>query len=241
MRLADLEPWIKEWQLPEMYAGVPGVGAEEAWWTTAIDFEDLQCRGLHFTGGAVDIYKCFDQVVRSLVYAVARAAGMPARILTAYAAYHENLHIHNSISGGLGQAYARRNGIVQGCPCSMMLIALIMRGWLMQMAEAGIQGRILADDILVWAKSTLHLQKFAEGLKSTHTYFTDMGAKVAAKKSLIFSTDKPSRKWLEGHRWGRARETIKVVKKFRDLGGARQFVQPWLLKHPNWQNEGSHR
>ena len=32
MGLHDLHEWIRRWQLPEMYAGVPGGGAELAWW-----------------------------------------------------------------------------------------------------------------------------------------------------------------------------------------------------------------
>ena len=45
MRLADLEPWIQEWQLDEMFAGVPGVGAEDAWWCTSLQLESLWIQG----------------------------------------------------------------------------------------------------------------------------------------------------------------------------------------------------
>ncbi len=33
------------WQLPEMFAGVPGRGAEEGWYATAIDIEYLRIMG----------------------------------------------------------------------------------------------------------------------------------------------------------------------------------------------------
>ena len=36
LRLHDLVPWVNSGQLQEMYAGVPGGGAEMAWWHAGI-------------------------------------------------------------------------------------------------------------------------------------------------------------------------------------------------------------
>lgn len=33
-RLVSLAPWIRKWQLPEMFAGVAEVGVDDAWWET---------------------------------------------------------------------------------------------------------------------------------------------------------------------------------------------------------------
>ena len=60
-----------------MFAGVPGAGAEEGWYTTQLDFEIKQLAGSHIKAASIDVYKCFDQVVRPLVIALARRAGMP--------------------------------------------------------------------------------------------------------------------------------------------------------------------
>ena len=38
--LTDLHEWIQKWQLPDMYAGVPGGGAELVWWHLSAINED---------------------------------------------------------------------------------------------------------------------------------------------------------------------------------------------------------
>eukprot|EP00969_Alexandrium_andersonii_P187095 8267599-Alexandrium_andersonii.AAC.1 len=35
IRLRHVDDWVSSWALPEMYAGVPGRGAQRAWWETA--------------------------------------------------------------------------------------------------------------------------------------------------------------------------------------------------------------
>ena len=35
-RLAHLQPWVEQWSLPEMFAGIEGQGAEEAAYSTAL-------------------------------------------------------------------------------------------------------------------------------------------------------------------------------------------------------------
>ena len=78
-RLDDLEKigWNQSWQVEEMTAGVKRRGADDGWWYTALRIEQDQINGTPYTGGAADIFKCFDQINRANVYAMARAAGMP--------------------------------------------------------------------------------------------------------------------------------------------------------------------
>ena len=42
MRLRDLEGWVAQWALPEMYAGVGCQGAADAWYQILIDIEELR-------------------------------------------------------------------------------------------------------------------------------------------------------------------------------------------------------
>eukprot|EP00973_Karenia_brevis_P003916 539625-Karenia_brevis.AAC.1 len=43
-RLGQLQPWIEQWKLDTMHAGIPGTGAEDAWYGTALHLEALQAR-----------------------------------------------------------------------------------------------------------------------------------------------------------------------------------------------------
>ena len=46
------------------------------------------------------MWQFFDEIIRSLLYLLARVAGMPPRILDAYKRFQEGLSIHNTVLGG---------------------------------------------------------------------------------------------------------------------------------------------
>ena len=70
MRLLTMIPWVEGWALEEMFAGIPGQGAVDAWYQTLMDIEMLLLDGTPFCGGAADIHKFFDQIQRRLVYEI---------------------------------------------------------------------------------------------------------------------------------------------------------------------------
>ena len=81
------------------------MGAVDAWMEVLMILEDLKLDQKHYCGGTADIAKFFDQVRRQLVYQVARAAGMPAPVLTAYHNYLDNIYVYNCLAGGIGRPY----------------------------------------------------------------------------------------------------------------------------------------
>ncbi len=142
LRLEDLKGWIQSWQLPEIFAGIPGKGAEGAWWLTALDIEWAKLFDEWLSGGALDMYKCFDQLSRELLQEVLHAAGAPPQIIRAYMNFHDNLIVHNSLAQGLGAGYFKPMSIPQGCPFSMCFIALLARPWILQMRNSTCEGKV---------------------------------------------------------------------------------------------------
>ena len=123
VRMRNLEKWIGTWADDAMFAGVPGSGAEEAWYLTQLEFELDKLTGRQISAGSIDIYKCFDQLLRPLIVSLAKEAGMPQNILKAYQSFNESLLIRMQIGATLGKAHHHRCSIPQGCPFSMMFIA----------------------------------------------------------------------------------------------------------------------
>ena len=80
MRLKDMQPWINQWMTTEMYDGVPGSGATDAWYKVLLDIEHMKVEEQAFCGAAADILKVFDQIVREAVYKMASFAGMPNKV-----------------------------------------------------------------------------------------------------------------------------------------------------------------
>ena len=147
MRLQHLEDWTREWAHPAMFAGVKGGGADLAWWHTAAQREAAMLKDMCYRLGMADIWKCFDQVVPLLAHSILAIAGVPAPTLGAYSRMMNNVTVVNSLSIGIGEPYRRHCSIPQGCPWSMMILALLVRPWIhtIEACTAAVP-RALADD-----------------------------------------------------------------------------------------------
>ena len=159
VRMRNLQRWIEKWATKNMFAGVPGVGAEEGWYLTHIAFETLRLQGKNITAGSIDVYKCFDQLNRKLIYRLAKEAGMPKQILETYFQCIDSLDVRFQIGKTLGEAHRDVASIPQGCSFSMNMVALLMRPWIMKMKKKGIEPRTLSDDLLFYAYGNDHEEK----------------------------------------------------------------------------------
>jgi hypothetical protein len=175
------------------------------------------------TGGSTDIHKCFDEIIRQLLYALLEAGGFPVEVLTAYRSFHEACMFLNTIAGGLGIPHAHLCGIPQGCPFSMMLIAFLLHPWAAKMRAMGAQPRALADDLLVFATGPEHEVVFRRAYEATLEYIRDIGAKVAPAKCYAFSTVADTRTKLGAHCWPTIDRPVPTKSAFRDLGGHLNF------------------
>eukprot|EP00973_Karenia_brevis_P001367 185331-Karenia_brevis.AAC.1 len=80
------------------------------------------------------------------MYTLLIRAGIPSRVILPYINYHENTLTHFVFSGALGKGHRFPCGIPQGCPLSMLFIALMLRPWTLQMRSMQAVPRALADD-----------------------------------------------------------------------------------------------
>ena len=150
-----------------MFAGLPDRSADDAWFLTSIDLEAAIEHNQCLVGGALDLYKCFDQLIRLIVYLVLMLAGIPRCVLTAYINYHETGFLLYAVHGHVGTPHRHRCGIPQGCPLSMLFIVFLLRPWIMQMIELGCTPKCLADDMLLTSTGTSALLVFAHAFQAT--------------------------------------------------------------------------
>ncbi len=226
--------WIESWREEAMFSGMPGVGAEDCAYLTALDIELKKLCQAGVTIGSIDVYKCFDQLLRPLILQLAEVAGMPKQVLRAYGSFIENMSIMFQLSGALGEAHEDRTSIPQGCPFSMAMVALLMKPWMSVMREAGVSPRALADDLFILAQGRNHGRKAIDAMEKSREYFKDIGALVAAKKCFMSSTRPKTRAFLRRCDWGKERESkeqkeaerkeseqkerVRMNNHFRDLG-----------------------
>ncbi len=103
--MRHVEAWVRAWELPDIYAGVPGRGADSAWHMHALDLERAHIHNTHSSHGALDLFKCVDQINRALVYLILLRGGFQPRLLVAYKNAQEHLLVHNSCHEAIGNAY----------------------------------------------------------------------------------------------------------------------------------------
>ncbi len=73
----------------------------------------------------VDMRKCFDSVQWFAVFEIAKLLGLPAAAEQAILGYYASLQRAFRIGGALGPFRTLRNGILQGCPLSVILINVL--------------------------------------------------------------------------------------------------------------------
>ncbi|MCP3677941.1 MAG: hypothetical protein GY721_10250, partial [Deltaproteobacteria bacterium] len=147
VRLYHLRSWCEEWGLGAMYAGLPYRGAEQAIWHLALDIEEALLSGEEVSLFSIDLFKCFDQINRPLLYRLLSLAGVPEGVVRAYRCFQERVMVYNHLASGLGAPHRRARGIPQGCPLSMLFTALLLRPWIIEMQAGGAIPRVLADDL----------------------------------------------------------------------------------------------
>ena len=154
------------------------MGAEDAWFLTQLEIELARLANLQISAGSVDVFKCFDQIIKQLITKIAELAGMPVDVLETYKAFLEQMSIRQQIGNTLGQEHQHDCSIPQGCPFSMSLIGLLMRPWVGLMRETGVEPRVLADDLFFHATGKRHATLATDAMKASLEYFEDIGAKV---------------------------------------------------------------
>ena len=119
-------------------------------------------------GFAVDIFKCFDQVQRPLLFALLDVGGFPQQVLGPYSRFMNGLTVRNSLAGCLGVPYSRVCSIPQGCPLSMTFLSFLLRPWALMIQSLHAIPRTLADDLSAWTSGPRHLFQIQVCLSLTH-------------------------------------------------------------------------
>ena len=95
LRLGHLREWVEGWLPTSVYSLGNGLSSVEAWFTTALDVEDV----LSGTGGdqlhvmVADVIKSFDTVDRSILDCVLGRLGLPGWFRGVYFSFHNQVRL----------------------------------------------------------------------------------------------------------------------------------------------------
>jgi len=124
-RVAEVLSWQDTWLDENLHGFRRGHGAEDVWWEQALHVEEALLQSGSLFGVSLDYAKCFDRVPVHIVLKLAEEMGLSARLAVPLASLYEQLVRRFRIGGGVGQELKAANGIIQGCPLSVVLLNLL--------------------------------------------------------------------------------------------------------------------
>ena len=129
LRLEEVILWQESWANPQALGFRPGRGSLDGAAVTQLLLELCRLRGWTVARMSIDYKKCFDLIPWAVVLLVAAELGMAPAVCRALGAMYRQLRRSFKIAGCLGLWWRATNGILQGCPLSVILVNVPMGIW----------------------------------------------------------------------------------------------------------------
>ena len=183
--------------LKSVYSLGNGLSSVEAWFSTALDIEDV----LSGTGGdqlhvmVADVTKSFDTVDRSILDCTLGRLGLPDWFRRVYFSFHSQVRLRFKLAAGLGEPWCRDGGIPQGCPLSMVFIVALYVPWCRRLESLpDIEPQLYADNLKC---SAARPRALFESAYFTARYVRLVGQDVSPGKCVLLSTSKAVRRAMK--------------------------------------------
>ena len=186
-RVAEVLAWQEKWLDKGLYGFRRSHGADDVWWEQSLHVERALTECGDLFGISLDYGKCFDRVPVHIVLELASASGMPPQLVTPLQSLYANLVRRFRVGRGVGQEFRATNGIIQGCPLSVVLLNLLVNVWARavgtEVPKACPTG--YADDT---GATSAELGSIQQVLDVTGHFATVTGQVLNASKSCCWST-----------------------------------------------------
>ena len=194
VRVSSVLRWQEGWATPCLLGFRHMLGCEDVFWQMALDIEKALLCNERLCGLSVDFSKAFDRVPQEHVFKLASRLGLPHHIIGALKAMYAQLRRRFKIGGTVGEAFASTNGILQGCPLSIVLLNILMQVWCNAAEALGAQPKCYADDA---SASCGNPGQVREVLRMTQRFALLTGMKLICPKSLVWALRKNDRRNLK--------------------------------------------
>ncbi|CAE8600524.1 unnamed protein product, partial [Polarella glacialis] len=187
IRLQDVTAWQEKWASESQHGYRPQHGTEDVYWSLALRIECALLQGTPLTGVSFDYSKCFDRVPVAILLRLVTELGMDSRICAPVRTMYSNLRRRFRINGSVGDEFRTTNGILQGCPLSVLFLNALVAIWCKAIdKEVPLASpSAFADDTGVTASSRKEVQ---QAVSITEEFAELTGQQLNQKKSVSFST-----------------------------------------------------
>ena len=183
-----LTNWQESWLTHQVASYRSSQGCEDIWWVRALQIEHALLMEVPLCGVSLDFAKCFDKMPHSILFAMARKAGMPEPIVRGLQGMYGQLERRFKTGCVLGKAFKSTNGILQGCPVNALLLNLFAQTWANAVAAEvpSTDPRAYADDMSCTADDPPTIQSVLD-LSSEFARLT--GMELNTVKTNVWSTE----------------------------------------------------
>ena len=129
IRLEEAIRWQEAWAHPCAFGFRPARSALDGATVTQVLLELCRLKGWAVAGMSIDYVKCFDLIPQAVVLALALELGMDPGVARALGAMYKQLRRAFKVAGCLGAWWRATNGILQGCPLSVILVNVLTTIW----------------------------------------------------------------------------------------------------------------
>lgn len=183
-RMTHSQPWQRQWIYEHQHGCRAKHSIEDALATISLHIEQAAENKKGYYGIVVDYAKAFDNIPSGLAFELLDKLGMSERLLRPLRGIYRSMQRCFKFGVFLGEFFTSGNGILQGCPLSMLLLNA-MQSILSKDLAAESTPVTYADDLtlLTEEEGTMHvaLSKLSEFMGLT-------GQEINTKKTYAFGT-----------------------------------------------------
>jgi hypothetical protein len=185
------EQWLPHWQHQNAYGLKQASAADALAYHTCLDFAQSMQQGQYAGGLSYDMRKCFDSIPTRLILHIFNLRGADSKVTRALTGFYAQHQKFFRLEGHHSHAFKPSNGIVQGCPLSMILLTSLMTAWIeyCQHTVDHATPRSYADDLSLITTApnpTILKDRISELHNITAEFIRDAGMTLNQNKSFTF-------------------------------------------------------
>jgi exonuclease III len=147
--------WLPKWKSNQAYGLKQTNAADSLAFDTCLQIA-LDMQNNYLTSGlSYDMRKCFDTIPVCLVLQIFNHRGADDNVVRAMTGFYQQHQKFFRVDGAYSKAYRPHNGIIQGCPLSMLLLTSLITTWI-EFSQSKIPyavPRCYADDLSLCTKA----------------------------------------------------------------------------------------
>eukprot|EP00660_Eupelagonema_oceanica_P019203 gene19203-biopygen19823 len=192
-RLREMIRWQERWIARGQKGFRQGYACSDVYYEIALQIEEAILCGKPLGGISWDYRKCFDLIPQEILLRLLARMGLDERIGAPMRAMYVGLQRQFKVgaSGAIGAPFYASNGILQGCPVSVIALNALLSVWsrAVETEATGTQTAAYADD--KWQLTTADTVPEIEGVLQKGVNVTEehaalTGQEISATKSYCF-------------------------------------------------------